>query len=123
MSAKYMFYLDADRRCVRVESRGVWSPVDVQRYSAEFQRQFAVARERFGSVRMLVDARNASSMDPAVGRSLAALGALFDQPGDRFAVVTPTSLRKQQASNQSLPSSGMAFISINAAEIWLFAHG
>ncbi|WP_267414336.1 hypothetical protein [Sphingomonas sp. GC_Shp_4] len=57
-----------------------------------------------------------------MARGLAALGALFDNPGDRFAVVTPSSLRKQQATGAKLPTTGMAFISLNAAETWLFAH-
>jgi hypothetical protein len=122
MPAEFAFVVDNERRCIRVVSSGVWTQADVQRYSADFRYYFDMARERFGEVRMLVDARNASSTGPIVGTGLAALGMLF-QPTDRFAVVTPTSLRKGQASNQALPSPGMAFISINAAETWLFAHG
>lgn len=118
----FTFAFDDERQVIRVVTSGTWSVSDVDRYAADFRRHIATARERFGAVRALVDGREAVTQDAEVGKRLALLSCLFDRPGDRFAVVTPTSLRKQQASRDGLPETGMAFVSPDAAEMWLFAH-
>jgi len=122
MLVQFEFQVDDPTRSIRVKSVGTWTLGDVERYCVEFRDHFATARARFGDVRVLVDGREASTGDVEVSKRLGELGALFDRPGDRFAVVTPSSLRKQQAGRDGLPSSGMAFVSVDAAEMWLLAH-
>jgi hypothetical protein len=121
-SISFSFVIDDDRQVVRVTSVGTWTLEQVDAYAAEFRHSCSIARERFGRVRALVDGREAMTPDAEVGKRLALLSSLFDQPGDRFAVVTHSSLRKQQASRDGLPDAGMAFVSPDAAEMWLFAH-
>jgi hypothetical protein len=118
----FTFDLDDDRQVIRVVTSGTWSVADADRYAADFRRHVATARARFGTVRALVDGRDAITRDAEVGKRLAMLSCLFDRPGDRFAVVTCSSMRKQQASRDGLPETGMAFVSQDAAEMWLFAH-
>jgi hypothetical protein len=122
MAAKFRFEIDDRTRSIRVVSAGTWLNDDLERYSLEFRRHVAIARQRFGDVRFLIDGRAAATDNGEVRKRLAGLAALFDQPNDRFAVVTPSSLRKQQAARDGLPTPGMAFVSVDAAEMWLLAH-
>ena len=118
----FTFRLDHQARAVRIVSTGSWTAADAERYVAEFSRHFAEARGLFRDVRVIVDARNAAPHAPMIARRLAVLGRLFDRPGDRLAVVINSSVKKQQVNRDGLPPFGMAFLSIDAAETWLFAH-
>jgi len=118
----FSFTIDHDSRVVRIVSAGAWTAEEAERYIVEFGQNFAEARRLFTEVRVLVDARKAAPHAPFMAKRLAILGRFFDQPGDRLAVVIETSLKKQQVSREGLPKFGMAFLSIDAAETWLFAH-
>jgi hypothetical protein len=118
----YTFAIDDEVRAIRVVSAGSWSLAEADQYVAEFERHFAEARDRFGEVRVLVDARMAEPHAPFMAKRLAVLGRLFDGPGDRLAVVINSSVKKQQVSREGLPTFGMAFLSMDAAEMWLFAY-
>jgi len=118
----YTFTIDDDARAIRIVSAGSWTLADAEQYLVEFERHFADARRRFGDVRVLVDARKAAPHAPFMAKRLAVLGRLFDGPGDRLAVVINSSLKKQQVGREGLPILGMAFLSIDAAETWLFAY-
>jgi hypothetical protein len=118
----YSFTIDDEAKAVRIVSEGAWASVDAELYLVDFERHFGEARRRFGDVRVLVDARKAEPHAPFMAKRLAVLGALFDGPGDRLAVVINTSLKKQQVGREGLPTFGMAFLSIDAAETWLFAY-
>lgn len=122
MTAQYSFAFDEPTRSLRVSSSGTWTLEEAERYAHAYRSHLAEARARFGCARVLVDGRAAATDDVAVSRLLGSLGALFDQPGDRLAIVTPTSLRKQQVVREGIPESVMAFISADAAATWLFAH-
>jgi hypothetical protein len=122
MPISFTFALNEALQLIEVVSAGTWSLADAERYAAEFRRHVGIARERFGRVRALVDGRDAVTQDAEVRKLLSSLGALFDGAEDRFAVVTPTSLRKQQAGRDGLPGNGMAFVSPDAARTWLFAY-
>jgi hypothetical protein len=122
MTAQYTFKFDESTRSLRITSSGTWTLAQAERYEQAFRRHVSMARERFGCARVLVDGRAAATDDVAVSRLLGSLGGVFDQPGDRFAVITSSSVRKQQAAHEGLPDTVMAFISPNAAATWLFAH-
>jgi hypothetical protein len=122
MTAQYTFDFDDPTQSLRVASNGTWTLEQAKRYEQAFRSYLAIARERFGCARVLVDGRAAVTDDAAVSRLLGSLGTLFNQPGDRLAIVTPSSLRKQQATREGLPDNIMAFISPDAAATWLFAH-
>lgn len=121
-TAHYTFAFDEPTRSLRVSSSGTWTLEQAERYEEAFRSYLSVARERFGSARVLVDGRAAATDDVAVSRLLGSLGALFNQTGDRLAIVTPSSLRKQQATREGMPNTVMAFISPDAAVTWLFAY-
>ena len=118
----YTFTIDEAHRAIRIVSADSWTADEAERYIVAFEQNFAQARARFGDVRVLVDARKAAPHEPSVAKRLSVLGRLFDRPGDRLAVVIDSSLKKQQVSREGLPPFGMAFLSIDAAEMWLFAY-
>jgi hypothetical protein len=122
MTARYTFEIDEPTRSLRVLSSGTWTLEHAECYAQAFRDELVIVRRRFGCARVIVDGREAATDDVAVSRLLGGLGSLFDQPGDRLAVVTASSLRKQQASQEGMPSSVMAFISANAAMTWLLAY-
>ncbi|WP_212611486.1 hypothetical protein [Sphingomonas gellani] len=122
MTARYSFGFDEPTRSLRVLSHGTWTLEQAERYKQAFCSHLSVARERFGCARVLVDGRAAATNDVAVSRLLGSLGTLFNQLGDRLAIVTPSSLRKQQAVREGLPDTIMVFLSPDAAKTWLFAH-
>lgn len=122
MTARYTFDFDEPTRSLRISSHGTWTLEQAELYEHAFRSNLLAARERFGCARVLVDGRAAATNDVAVSRLLGSLGALFNQPGDRLAIVTPSSLRKQQAVREGLPDTIMVFISADAATTWLFAY-
>lgn len=112
--------IDGQQRAMRVRSSGFWNIEKADLYVSKFCEGIQDCRRQFGAARALVDAREAAVHTQETAKRLGTLGDLFDQPGDRLAIVTTSSLKKQQVS-RTLPACGQAFLSLNAAETWLFA--
>lgn len=123
------FKLDRDSKLVRAAVGGFWNEHEAKLFASAFQSHARQARDLWGVVRMLIDARESPVQSPEVMKALVGLNqSLIEVPGDRIAVIVATSLVKMQAhrvmSDEFERGSdvGGLFLSPNAAETWLCAH-
>ncbi|WP_340317896.1 hypothetical protein [Rhizorhabdus argentea] len=93
---------------------------DVKRYNADAARLVHIAAERFGKIRLLVDARKLSIQPPEVTQHFEQPDRLLRTPEDRYALVLGSNLAKIQARRVLGNDDRVcSFLSMQAAEAWL----
>ena len=117
----YQFRLDYQSSAVFVKNAGFWTPVEADAYVTAFGNNVDLMRKSRGRVRILVDAREAAIHAVETVQRIALFRQHVDNALDRVAVVVATSLKKQQVT-RTMPPCAKAFLSMDAANLWLFAH-
>ena len=117
----YRMTVDEAARIARVSTHGSWTIDDTEDYIAELFELVEDCRRRFGRVRLLVDRRESEiQSEPVVDRLMEVNAALF-RVDDRLAVVVGSSLAKGQLRRAFVHAGSQAFLSHDAARLWLTA--
>lgn len=112
---------DPAANLIRAYAGGCWSVDETHRYIGALTRFVHGHRSRSGVARVLLDRRDILTQSPEVADLLArANGAIF-RDSDKIALVVSSSIAKSSL-RQRMPHPGSkAFLSIEAAEVWLGA--
>jgi hypothetical protein len=119
----FSFKIDDSRGIVRGTLSGMLTLDDAARFKAEALRQAQSLRAQSGRMLMIMDSRQAETHSTEVNerfRGFTASLVVSDQ--DRIALVMGSSFRKVRAAELHASPHVKAFISPNAAEIWLLAY-
>ena len=122
----FHFELDEDLKILRIRSGGFWDIREAEEFVAAYRRHVAMARQRWGVVKLLVDARESQVQTAEVSEKYTGLKeVLLNDPRDRVAIVVAAALIKIQVrrvlESASEENAGNFFPSIEAAEKWLVA--
>lgn len=120
---RFAFHRDDSTGILRVTTHGCWNEQDGRDFAVAYRQQFDSARASWGVVRVLLDGRDTTGHPREVNRHYRKLlvETLAD-PADRLAVVACNSLVKLDSRQGLVSANIQAFLSMNAAEIWLRAH-
>ncbi len=103
--------------CVRVV--GSWTLPEVERYGREAGAQFAVARQRAGLLRLLVDLSETDILSQSVMDPLAKAGMQYARADDRVALVVNSTLLKLQMKRMIGDAPAAIFVTVDEAAAWL----
>jgi hypothetical protein len=120
-TAEFTMTLD-ERGVIHVVPTGEWDARAVDLYFLALNELMAESRADFGCARVLVDRRSAPVQSPDVHDRLKLGFRRHYRPGDRVAVVVPTTLTKLQVKRWLDSDAGGSFLSIGAAEHFLLAR-
>lgn len=104
---------------VRVVTSGFWLPETVEAYLSALKASSKVARDHFGFVHLVVDARLCPVHPPATLERLRTFNDHLFGPHDRIAVVVSSVLKRQQSQRNMVEGRGRAFLELSEAEAWL----
>lgn len=112
-----------DSGLIVVVTSGFWSVALADAYRIELAQYLAAARAKRGYALSLIDGRENAVQSPEVMARFADFENLT-APGerDRSALVVPSSLAKLQAHRITKSPRSKAFLSLNAARMWLLAY-
>ncbi|MGV3768433.1 MAG: hypothetical protein ACO1NM_00225 [Sphingobium phenoxybenzoativorans] len=120
--AEFSSGLDLDTQTVRVSSGGLWTQADAERSLVVHKRIIREARLRFGSVKAMIDLRDV--IRPTLESALwfQSTNSEIYREDDRIAVVVKSSVFKIQLRRALMVGTREAFLSMDAAEMWLQAY-
>lgn len=114
-----LFTFDSTGQIVRLTLEGFWEVQTVTSFSREAQTRFRMARQRFGKVLVLVDARTFPVQSTKVAIAFDLAEAAMAPLRDRMAIVASSALSKMQAQRALRGSAAAFFSAVEQAERWL----
>ena len=116
----FVFQIDEQKKIVHVEVSGIVSVAEAEKLNQELLANASAARRKFGSFRLVVDARLSPVQPADTINSFKPPREILISEDDRYAVVVGSSLSKLQANRVLEDNRTRAFLSMNEAESWLF---
>lgn len=104
---------------IEVTGTGQWTRADADEHFAALAGVLRRAREKAGTVRVLVDLRTAGAQPAATTERIAHWTGLLYREGDRVAILVASSLLKSQMRRITTRATRELFISEDAARLWL----
>lgn len=115
----FAFRIDEQKKLVHVEVAGIMSVEEADRLTQELVGNASAARRKFGSFRLLVDARESPVQPAATMARYKSPHELLETDKDRYAIVLGSMLSKLQTDRMFVDDRMRAFLSLEKAECWL----
>lgn len=118
----FSFEYDETHGIMRIRVVGAWTAAEIERYRIEAGPQFAMTRQKAGSLRLLIDNMKGELLQQTLVRPMLDAGRSHGRRDDRVAMIVASSLIKFQTRRVFGEQNWSIFISEDAARIWLTAH-
>lgn len=120
--ATFFSGIDNDTGTIRMVGQGIWRPADAQRYFDQQRWILEQARRRFGALKVFMDLRGWVVEDSSSVLQFDGINRELFRPEDRLAAIVGSSVDKKHSRDALAVGTREAFVSPNAAEIWLQAY-
>jgi len=117
----FNFVFDSSKGILTVSVSGSWTLPEVDRYAREAGPAFEKAREKVGSLRLLIDLGSADVLSQALMDPLAKAGMQYSRADDRVALVVASILLKLQMRRMLGDAPVPIFLSAKEAETWILS--
>jgi hypothetical protein len=118
----YSFEYDDKTGILRIRVVGPWTLAEIERYRSEASVQFPLARQKAGSLRLLLDNVRGTLLQQSLVEPMLQAGMSNSRRDDRVAMIVASSLIKLQTKRVFGEQHWAIFISEEAARLWLTAH-
>lgn len=115
----FSFRIDELKKLVHVKVAGIQSVEEADKLTEELIANASAARRKFGSFKLLVDARESPVQPAATMARYKPPHELLETDKDRYAIVLGSMLSKLQADRMFGDDRMRAFLALDVAEDWL----